>query len=68
MGRRKLAESTNVEKFHIPEEEAEAFRARCKRLGRTRSEVLRSLVAKWLRQTDNILRLRAAQERKGKAS
>lgn len=49
---------TELEQFRLPPELAERFRERCATIGKPRSHVLRRLVEKWLRKTDEIIRLR----------
>lgn len=59
MARPRLSRISSVtEQVRLPEDLAEAFRSRCDDLGKTRSEVLRSLIARWLRHMAELQRLK----------
>ncbi len=49
---------SEVEQFRLPADIAKKFRGRCDRAGKSRSQVLRILVERWLRKTDEIIRLK----------
>ncbi len=61
MTRRPLSRTskTVVTKFKLPSDLADAFALRCGSLGYTKSDQLRLLVERWLRQTAHLERVRA---------
>ncbi len=61
MTRRPLSRTskTVVEKFKLPSDQADAFAATCKRLGYSKSDALRMLAERWVRQMAQLERVKA---------
>lgn len=57
MGRHRIGtEAAVIRAVRLPGEMAEAFQEACEARGETESEVIRKLIARWLRQRANIQR------------
>lgn len=64
MARLQLGKTETVnDSFKMPSELKEAFGARCASLEMTKSEVVRMLIERWLRQTRHIERLKLKEVR-----